>query len=77
MGLRGLRINGDSVREFCRLVEVSQRDLAEKAEVSESFLSNVLAGRKTISSKSARAIASALKVRLAAILRDPNEVDDR
>ena len=58
------RILGESIRAFRKEAELSQEKLAERAELSTVFISNVERGKDTISVDALARIAKALGVSL-------------
>ena len=69
----GMRINGASLRAHREREGVTQAALAKEGGVCRSLITNVEAGRRSLSAPVARRIAAALKLPLVAILVDPDE----
>jgi DNA-binding transcriptional regulator YiaG len=66
-------VNGAAVRAIREALGLSQRATAEAASVGRSHLANVEAGRRPLSPSAAKRLASALRVPITAILRDPGD----
>jgi len=58
----------DRISALMEIQSITQSDLAKRLKVSRQFISDILNGKKTLSSATAKRIASALGVRSSAIL---------
>lgn len=61
------RLNGATVRALLSVIGLTQADLASRIMKDTSYVSRILAGHKTCSDKTTRAIADVLGVTLDAI----------
>jgi transcriptional regulator with XRE-family HTH domain len=64
------RILGESIRAFRKGAQLSQEKLAERADLSTVFISNVERGKDTISIDALARIAKALGVSLRDLFRE-------
>lgn len=62
------RLNLSAVEDFCVLNGLSHAELARRSDLSESYVSELFAGRKTGSSLAWKRIAEALGVQLTSII---------
>jgi DNA-binding XRE family transcriptional regulator len=58
----------DKISALMEIQSVTQSDLAKKLKVSRQFISDVLKGKKALSTANAKKIASALGVKLSIII---------
>lgn len=68
-----MRVNGAALREIRERSGVSVTDLATAAEIKQSHLSNIEAGRRNASDDVIVKLARELKVPLPAIIACPDE----
>lgn len=75
-GSRKERVNPSAIEAIMDGRGFSGTELAAACDppINRSYISNILAGRRQPSADVARRLAAALKVPLAAILADPEEV---
>lgn len=71
-----MRLNPTALQVIRERSGLSVTDAAGTAGISVAHLINVEAGRRNVSPSTARAIAKTLKVPLAAIVADPDDVAD-
>jgi transcriptional regulator with XRE-family HTH domain len=64
------RLLGEAIRRHRQRARLTQETLAEKAELSVVFISEIECGKKTISVDSLHRIARALKTRLARLVAE-------
>jgi transcriptional regulator with XRE-family HTH domain len=71
MPAEGLRVNGTALRIIRERSGLSATRLAQQAEISPQFLSDLELGRRNASPEVLRRIADSLECPLIALLRDP------